>query len=78
MIATCNYIDREMVKEQIMQQILEMPKAMREEADTERIADREYMKQMMAKMESWRENIQAETEAIGAEMKAIQAKTKAM
>jgi hypothetical protein len=44
-----------------MQQILEMLKAIQKEADTDRIADRGYTKQMMDNMESWGEKIQAET-----------------
>jgi hypothetical protein len=39
-------------------------KSNQEKADADRIADREYMKQMMAKMESRGEKIRAETEAI--------------
>jgi hypothetical protein len=61
-----------------IQQTLEMLKAMREEADADRIADREFMKQMMAKMGSRGEKIRAETETIRAETKSIQTKTKTM
>jgi hypothetical protein len=46
-------------------------KASREQMMADRIADGEFMRQMMAKMESWGEKIWAE-------MEAIQTKTKAM
>jgi hypothetical protein len=70
MIVSCSYTGTEMEKEQTMQQILEM----QEKADTDRIGDREYMKQMMVKMESWGGKIWAEMEAIRAETKAIHEK----
>jgi hypothetical protein len=38
-IASCSYTDTEMENEQTMQQILEMLKAMQEEADADRIVD---------------------------------------
>jgi hypothetical protein len=55
---------------------MEMLKAMQEKADTNRIVDREFMKQMMAKIESCGERIRAETEAIRAERRPSKQKRK--
>jgi hypothetical protein len=45
---------------------MEMLKAMQRKVDAYRIADRGYMKQMMAKIESRGEKIRAQTEAVQA------------
>jgi alpha-L-arabinofuranosidase len=52
-----------MEKEQTIQQILEMLKAMEEKVDADRIADREYMKQMMARTDENQEKIKTKMDA---------------
>jgi transcription termination factor NusB len=52
-----------MENEQRMQQILELLKAMQEKADADRIADREYMKQMMARTDENQERMEDKMDA---------------
>jgi hypothetical protein len=53
-----------------------MLKAMREEADADRIADREFMKQKMAKMESWGEKIRQKRKPFEQKRKPFKQKRK--
>jgi hypothetical protein len=73
-IASCSYVGTEMEKEQAMQQILEMLKAMQEKADAVRNVNRAKATKQEDMLTEMNARMDANTKEMNAKMDANQAK----